>query len=167
MTKLKLKIRDWLFPDYRLEVDLAIRANKSSQERHEKEIKRLSQYSIVDCVREQLKGFNPKLLDESLYDSVDTAPDVLEQYDSEDSEEVFLSKIRDLYNNPTFNAVLNYLVRNQLIYTAKEARDFNEISFGRATINGLILFKDEVERLKAIYDERHIHEESFDRHEVT
>lgn len=164
---MKLKVRDWLFPDYRQEVEIAVRSHRNAQEKHEAEIKRLSQYTPVDALREQLKGFDPRYLNPVMYDSVDNIPSIVAEYESEESEEAFLAHARDLYNNPALMAIINYLVRDQIIYTAKEALNFNDVQFGRASINGLILFKDEVEKLKAIYEDKHAKPETFDTYEVT
>lgn len=165
--KIKLKVRDWFFPDYIRQTQLLDQALEIEREGLKRERQRLSQLDVVDAVREQLKGFSPKLLDVAMYDIVDFSPSILDQYENEESETIFLSKVRDLYHNEAFRAITDYLVRNQIIYIAKEALNFNDVQFGRASINGIILVKDEVERLKAIYDERHPAKEEFDVHEVT
>lgn len=114
--------------------------------------------SIADMVRENLKGFDPKL-----FDTEEDLPHILGEIEEQDS---FLGKVYSLKKNDTINTIINYIIRNQISFSATQAKDLNEINFGRATINGLELFRDEINRLATIYEERHANEPDFDKHDV-
>lgn len=118
-----------------------------------------TKHTIVDAVRTQLKGFNPKLLDND-----SDLPEILGDIEAQDP---FLAKMKSLKDMPELWVLIDYLIRNQVIFLAREATNMESINFGRATINGLSLFKEEVERLATIYSERHTDESGYDKHAVT
>ena len=115
--------------------------------------------TITDLVREQMKGFNPKLLD-----SADDLPEVLGDVEDQDT---FLARCKSLAEADTLRTIAAYIMRNQIIYSAREAETLDTINFGRATINGVSLMLDEVDRLATIYSERHPPKEpEYDVNEV-
>lgn len=122
-----------------------------------------SKLTVTDLVREQLKGFDPKMLDSAMYDRVDDT-DILSEWYGEDADEAFLANVKSLRKNTAFEPIINFLIRNQILYTTKEAPNAASNDFGRATINGLVLFREEVDRLCAVYEERHKPDEEFDAH---
>ena len=115
--------------------------------------------SITDLVREQLKGFSPKMLD--------TDDDILVIKDSEGDRESFLSDVKQLSKNEALFSIIEYLTRDQVLYTTKEAINTEQVNFGRASINGMSLVKEEIERIATEYDAEHAGEEEFDKHSVT
>lgn len=121
--------------------------------------------NVVDLVREQLKGFNPRLLDR--IENSDQA-DILAEIEAEEggNVEAFLAECKQITTTDAFLRVCNYLIRNQVIYTAKEARAEIAINFGRATINGVSLMREEIERMAGIWEERSKAPEPFDKHEA-
>lgn len=114
--------------------------------------------TVVDLVREQLKGINPRILDNE--------NDILVDVVGDDSIDSFLAACHDLHKSIALSKIIDYLVRDQVLYSAKTAVGLEEINFGRATINGLSLLREEVERLDTVYAERHAVEPKFDAHEV-
>jgi len=120
-------------------------------------------YTVVDLVRKQLKGFDPKQLDNS--DDVELL--YMSENDESEGLDVFLAHCRDLRENPAFDPIMESLIRNQILFIAMESESNEETNFGRATINGLQLFRDELDRLVGIYKERHAKEEDFDPHDIT
>jgi hypothetical protein len=122
--------------------------------------KRQESLTIVDLVRTQLKGFNPLLLDS--YDDIElTYPEGGEGLDS------FLEQVGELKKNTALPLIEQFLKRNQVLYTAKEADDLNAINFGRASVNGVELIREEIDRLDKIRVERSSKPEDFDEHEIT
>lgn len=113
---------------------------------------------ITDLVREQLKSFNPRLLSDD--------NDLLAVLTDEDSEEVFLSRMRDVFKMKELWQVCDYIKRDLILFAAKEGKTLEEINFSRASINGIQLLHEEVERFNAIYDERHPPKETFDEHQA-
>ena len=135
-----------------LSLQASLKADKADFEAYKKTL------TIIDLVREQLAGFNPRLLD-----TEDDLPEVLG--DIENQEE-FLSKCKSLKDNYALDTILDYICRNQVMYSAKEANTLETINFGRATVNGASLCREEVARLAAVYTERHPVDGQFDEHEV-
>ena len=68
--------------------------------------------------------------------------------------------------NPAFEKVAEYLINAQGNYTVKEALNMEQVSFGRATINGISLVKEEIERLSNIYRAENQSEEKFDKSSI-
>lgn len=115
--------------------------------------------TVTDMVREKLAGFNPRLLDNPDTD----LPNILGDVEIQDP---FLAKMKTLNETQELHTLLDYLERNQVLYSAKEATGLDAINFGRATVNGLSLVREEIARLATVYAERHAGEPEFDEHEV-
>ena len=62
-------------------------------------------------------------------------------------------------SNPAFEYILNELINAQGNFTVKNAQTLEQVNFGRATINGLQLFKEEIEKLSNQYREKHTTED--------
>jgi hypothetical protein len=126
-------------------------------------------YSIVDMVREQMKGFNPRLLDQAIVTQAgDTISDpITDALFLEYSEEDFLAECKTLAKNWALPIIFESIKRNQIMYAAIVGSSLNEINFARATINGLALGREEITRLEKVYDERHkAPDKDFDKHGV-
>lgn len=113
----------------------------------------------ADAVRIMLGNFDPKLLNGDISD----LPEVLGDVEDQDP---FLSKCYSLSNNDALDTIIQYLTREQIMHGIKQARTLEELNFARATLNGLSLLREEVERLAAVYMDRHARDEEFDEHEV-
>lgn len=143
----------------------------AEQERLKKETdkyKRLNaNFSVARLVRSQLKGFDTSVLSKSVWDGSDNAISIEDAYEVDESRDAFLAKVHDLAQSKELEGILTYLVRNQILFTAKEAVGVEQELFGRATINGLTLVRDEIRRLDAMYRSEHAPKESFDKFSVT
>lgn len=159
MTKYQ-KLKAWLAAHIFKDEVLALRSERNRLKAlNDEKAQRLSEVTLVDLVREQLKGFNPRMLDKE--------GDILELYQGEDSERMFLEQVKSLHDNPARKAILEYLTREQVLFSAKEAREINSVNFGRATINGFTLFDEEVDRLYLIHQERTKGADPFNKHDIT
>jgi len=127
--------------------------------------KKLKSITHVDLMRAILQGFDIKKLSNALYDSVETAPDILDSMD-ESQQNAFLAQVVELNKNSALQKIRDHLAITQILHASKEALDITSVNFSRATINGLSLEKDEIERLVKVYDERHQREEGYNKHDV-
>ncbi len=91
--------------------------------------------------------------------------DKLDDLSGEELKE-FLSNAHLLKNNKTLTRTIDDLITKQKDFTALEALNMEQVIFGRATINGLSLLRDALEKYNAIYLEQTKREESFDPKEV-
>lgn len=107
---------------------------------------------LNDLTREQLKGISP--------DSIK-----LEELAGEELKE-FLDGVHLLNGNKTLNKIIEYLITKQVFFTAMEGQNWEQDQFGRATINGLSLLKETLERYDAVYIENHKKEEAFDKQDI-
>lgn len=168
--KIKHAVARYLLADEVKRVDLERKSFLDMKGKYEGKIRELDEQThqtiegakasldVIDLVREQLKGFDPKMLDDD-----DDLPGILGEVEAQDA---FLSKMKTLNDMPELKTVRKYLIRNQIIYTATEAENVEKQNFGRATINGLYLEEEEIARLATIYADRHKPEEGFDTFEV-
>ena len=115
---------------------------------------------VVKATRELLKGFDLSALKNSLY--ANEMEDVLLAQGGEAEQLVFLSKIKDVYDNKQFQSLMDYIVCNQVLYSFRVADNLGSMNFGRATVNGVSVVKDEIERLTKIYRERTAPVEAYD-----
>jgi hypothetical protein len=151
---IKKKFRDYIFKDYRDLLDSQTKAIKDLYQA------KIDNATINDLIREQLKGFDIKLL------NLDNSHDVWTDLAGEEEVDVFLTKCHQLRENESLNKIIDWLIREQMIFMSQESNSVQELNFGRATINGLSLFREKVVELDKLYVERHKPEEVFDSHKV-
>lgn len=113
-------------------------------------------YSAVDLVREQLKGISI---------------DFLVKKNNTIESDFEPKKQKELYQKATlmkkeFDMIANYLINLQGNFAMKEARNQEQLLFTRGTINGIILMKEEVERLSNLFEEQKKKKELFDKHSL-
>lgn len=127
------------------------------QEYHDKIAAYIKDVSITDLVRDRLTGFNPKLLDGvhlswsgNKFDDRDGILPLVEKEDGSITD--FLLECNRLHENKAIWRILDWLERNQILFIAKRA-PATQVDFGRASINGIELVREEVIRLKEQYEE--------------
>lgn len=155
----KHKIARWLLADEVAKVDMERQSFIAVQKQYERKIKDFNEYrkslTVIDLVREQMKGFNPHLhLDDS---------DLTNLMDSEELDG-FLAKAKDLSDNIVYKKVCEHIKRNQAQYAVLEAGNLEQMNFARATINGVSLVEDEINSLLILYNARHEVEEKYDKY---
>lgn len=116
--------------------------------------------SVVDLVREQLSpSFNRDLLKNE--------DDLLEQFVEKDAEMAFLTDVHQLAENGSLKIISDFIIRDKLWNIGTLAEDMVRVNFDRATINGIKLLLEEIERLDGVYNTLNPSREDFDRHEIT
>ena len=85
---------------------------------------------------------------------------------AEGEKKEFVKAVHLLSQSKELRLILNNLIKNQVLFVAQEAVDMDQMSFGRGTINGLSLFKEEIEKLSSIYMDSIKKEEEFDKHKT-
>jgi len=85
---------------------------------------------------------------------------------SEEEKNELYENADAIFNNKSFETIKKYLINLQGNFTVKEALDMSQVAFGRATINGIILYFEEMERLANIHREKNIKEEYYDEHDL-
>lgn len=95
--------------------------------------------SITDLARVQLQGIK---VDTSFVNEMTPAARL-----------DFCEQASDVLKNSTFKRTLDYLISEQVEFTVKRAQSMDEVLFGRATINGLSLAKEQFEALAALAEE--------------
>lgn len=146
-------IRKWLqqllFSTEQLELEARLQALKTMREGT----------NITALVREQLAGFDSSLLDSD--------KEILEEFgDDTEAINTFLNQVKELYDNPARVVIQNYLTRNQLLVGMMNAENLTALNFSRATINGIVLFDEELGSLYGKYKELHKPQESYDEHTI-
>ena len=106
---------------------------------------------LTGLTRESLKGVK---VDLSYIDGM-----TKEEVDS------FLVNAYAVMKNPAFKKVLDYLMSEQVDISIKEAGSWEQVLFGRATINGIALIRQEFGALAAMWEDRNKIEE-FDKYKV-
>ncbi len=128
---------------------------------------------VVDLVREKLVGFNPKLVDGTKLvmsngGTIDVVSSIFDdaKIAGYASDMDFLADCKSLLNTKALPVICDYIRRNQIIFTTGAAKTMEQVNFGGASINGVELVREEVQRMKAIFDERNEKPEDFDKHEA-
>jgi len=109
--------------------------------------------------RSQMKGFEPT--------DIDSTDDIEVLYDTEElGLDGFLADIKTVSDSIALKELIKVLKRNQIMHTALETNNIEQVNFGRATVNGLMLLEDEIDRLVGIHNERNETEDNYDTNEV-
>lgn len=127
--------------------------------------KRMEALTVSDLVREKLKGFNPRLLDYAIKGTDGT--NIIYEAEKEGLDiEQLLAKMDEYHKSEHLQFLFNFLLRNQIVYSTKEANTFEQANFGRAEISGIEAVRDLIAKLKIEFDETHAPPEDYDEHEV-
>lgn len=118
---------------------------------------------VTDLVRHNLKGIRT-IIDVTTIGDHDL-PDYLSELDR-DTRDNYLMKAKQYLEDGVFLPILSYLINSQAEFGIKNAKTPEEVWFGRATINGIALIRDEFERLLVLYEEEHPQVEIFNKHEI-
>ena len=111
-------------------------------------------YSVVDLTREQLKGITMDFIEDNPID-----------YNlSENKKQELYGKAALIQKDAT--KIIDNLINSQGNFAIKEAQTMEQVLFVRGTINGLTLFKEEIERLYSLYKEKVKPDEKFDKHNL-
>lgn len=78
----------------------------------------------------------------------------------------FFNKIHLASDNTAFKTVLNYLSRRQVEWIAEKSANWEQVLFGRATLNGFYILKEELDRLESIWQDEHQPKEKFEETEI-
>ncbi len=146
------KLISFLFPKtYRGFVE----AEEQNQKKIKAVIEGMKKVSYTDTLREQLTGFNPKLLDGAGDDKFNPDEMMLAWVEKEGrSITDFLAQCHELKGNWALPMILDWVIRGQILHTALRAPSLEATNFGRATVNGVSLVREEVIRMDAEYEER-------------
>lgn len=150
IKKLKAKIAAWFFRDEIAELEL----DRARFNEHKDSL------SIQTLVFQKLKGFDMNLLSgiqvfQDKEGGVDVVSDILEDVKRAGyTEEAFLAETKKIADNWAFPLITSFFVRNQIATSFRAARTNDENNFGRALVLGVELVRDEVKRLKTLFDER-------------
>ena len=70
---------------------------------------------------------------------------------SQQKREAFLKDALDLSENHTLKKIINTIIREQSDFSIKRASTWQQVIFGRATINGADLVRERIELLASEY----------------
>lgn len=130
--------------------------------------------SVVDLVREKLVGFSTKMVDgvklalNPQGHGIDVISNIFDDAKSAgySGENDFLADVKRISDLKAFRVIVDYVKRNQIIFTTGAAKSMEQVNFGGATINGAELIREEVQALAALFEERNKKEEAYDKHEA-
>jgi len=91
--------------------------------------------------------------------------DYLDKMKEKEKKE-FISQASAVFNNPTFNKVIDNLLNSQAVKTITTSETERHLDCGRFTINGIGLVLAEYERLEGLYKDLTKPKEEFDKREI-
>jgi hypothetical protein len=83
---------------------------------------------------------------------------------SENDKKNFLSNCSLIFNNPFFKKICDEMGTQAILYSVKETRTLDELSYGRGKIHGIATIYEELMKYDSLYQETIRKEESFDKH---
>jgi len=113
-------------------------------------------HTVTDMVRENLRMWNPRKLARDRVHAYDmhSKSHILEQFDTEEAQNVFLSQAHQLFKDTTLRSIVEYLVAEQIMYVAMDARTLDDVLLGQHNMNGILLVTETLQELEALYEER-------------
>lgn len=124
--------------------------------------RRIATLSVADIVRMRLKGINPKTYDGLRSDGEGSIFEEIEK-DGGTMEE-FLKDIHDIAQNNSNRRVIEFLIREQVLFSVKRAVTQSESDFGKATINGLQVYEETIAMYDAMYLDSKATAQEYDEH---
>ena len=165
MNWLKKQLKRWVFSE-ELE-DIRKQRRKLSEEwdrldDRKKDLRRevedeYDQQMILHMLRRKYKSYNP--------DKLSGPEDILETMGKQEQMD-FLTNVTDVIENKHFRNLMEHLYTRQLISSALDGEDIDAINFGRATINGLSLVEETLERYATLYYERTSDQSDYDEYSI-
>ena len=121
-------------------------------------------HTVSDMVRENLRSFNPRALVRTRVENQDIRLNrhILDVYDSEEEENVFLSGVHELAKDATLRSIVDYLLGEQIMYTAMDSRSPDDVFLAQHNMNGIMLVMETVHALNELWKERHEREPEED-----
>ena len=126
---------------------------KELEKEKEELLKRIRDPNYADLMRDNLGSLKINLTDRN--------PFYLDGI-SEEKRMAMITQANEIYKNEMFETIVNYLINAQGNYILKEAQNDVQIFAGRFNINGLTLFRKEVERCHVLFEEI-INKEDFNK----
>lgn len=83
-----------------------------------------------------------------------------------DEQKRFEARCYELNQDKVLQEIIQTIIDRQVNFIAKEARDMDLVSFGRGSINGVCLLKEEIERLASLHAERIIRPVEYNKYDV-
>lgn len=143
---MKNKILGWLFKGYAHKLKEASKDDIAQAVELQLEAYKRT-LDIKDLIRSRFRGIRPQRPDEeSLLDSHMRKL-------SETELMAFLSKAKDIIENPTFKMVTTSLILESIEQAALESEDMVSVNFNRASVNGVQLVEDTLTLLDKQYHE--------------
>ena len=124
--------------------------------------------NIITLTRHALGGFDPTYLDSVLFDPLDSLPAIEDEERALGNEEGFLISAHEVSKNEAVSKLITYIIRNIILFIAKDSSSMEESNFNRASMAGLVLFKEEIDRRGSLYVQKYRKpkEEEYDANEV-
>lgn len=139
---MKDKLLGWLFKGY------AKRLKDDSENVLELQIEAFRRtLDVKDLIRERLKGIRPNHPEENT-----VLQNHLAKLDDA-TRLVFLSKAHDIMENETSKVVIESLIVESEHKAMIESVDMVDVNFNRSSINGIMLYEDEMTRLDVMFKE--------------
>lgn len=165
-----------LFRDYKAQLDkahalslreLQLRA-LSLEDEHAKRISAYIQSaSLADLVRERMSGRTKDMLKGTDPEGYIEDEGILAWIEKEGREiSGFLAECHRLKDNWALSLIHDWNMRKLILHAALKAPDLAVVNFDRASVNGLELMKDDIERLDGEYIARKNapKQDDFDKH---
>ncbi len=136
------KLLGWLFKGY---IKSLKEDNENALKLQMEAFKRT--IDVKDLVRERLKGIRPNHPEENtiLQNHLASLDDA--------TRLVFLSKAHEILGNETSRKIIESIITESEHKAMMDAVDIMEVNFNRSTINGIMLYEDELNRLDTMYKE--------------
>lgn len=120
--------------------------------------------NITALARAQLCGFDPKSITLDVVQNRE-ALSIFDGLDSEE-EEALVNNVHSLHANPALQIIIDFLTRSQVLHGHQDADSLGGLNFSRATINGFILLKEQIDTIEGLYAARHVAPDNYDVHDV-
>lgn len=96
-----------------------------------------------------------------------TSDDLLYLVNMEEGQrEAFLGAIYQIVEGGKLKPIADKIMQEQVEMSVKYARNMEEVNHGRATLNGVALFMDELKYLHSLYEQQYIQKSEFNKFDI-
>lgn len=166
IKKINKKIAEFLFPTVINDLRYSAFAKELEKIRLEEKIKELEKRPVpimADLMRDSLGSYTVNATEVEK----DGLPKHFLNIDDKDKRALYITQLAQIAEMEVWEAMWKNNIDIQANFVIRKADGELQILFGRGTINGISLLRDEVRRARAEYDEGRKPKEEFDEFETT
>ena len=85
---------------------------------------------------------------------------------SENEKKELYASAHSLVNKKSLNVIIDHIINVQANFAVRQAENMEQVAFARATINGVEILRQELERLQSLFKQEQEEKKPFNKFDV-